>query len=98
VIEDRLRQWIERNSKLKWVLFDFSSINDIDAVAISTMENIIKAYSERGIRFAFCSMKGPVRDLVAKAGWDEKYGDYIRYRSLQQALKRIRTDVTAPHF
>jgi SulP family sulfate permease len=94
-VEDRLRQWIERNSKLKWVLFDFSGINDIDAVAVSTMENIIKAYSERGIRFAFCCMKGPVRDLVAKAGWDEKYGEYIGYRSLQKALKRIRTDVTA---
>jgi len=93
-VEDRLRQWIERNSKLKWVLFDFSGINDVDAVAISTLENIIKAYSERGIRFAFCCMKGPVRDLVARAGWEGKYGEDIRYRSLQQALKRIRTNST----
>ncbi|MFC1780835.1 SulP family inorganic anion transporter [Planctomycetota bacterium] len=89
-VEDRLRQWIERNSKLKWVLFDFSGVNDIDAVAISTLENIIKAYSERGIGFVFCSMKGPVRDLVAKAGWQDKYQENIRYDSLQQALKRIR--------
>ena len=93
-VEDRLRQWIERNSKLKWVLFDFSGINDVDAVAISTLENIIKAYSERGVRFAFCCMKGPVRDLVARAGWEGKYGENIGYRSLQQALKRIRTNDT----
>jgi len=93
-VEDRLRQWIERNSKLRWVLFDFSGINDVDAVAISTLENIIKAYSERGIRFAFCCMKGPVRDLVAKAGWEGKYGENIGYRSLQQALKRIRINDT----
>lgn len=93
-VEDRLRQWIERNSKLRWVLFDFSGINDVDAVAISTLENIIKAYSERGIRFAFCCMKGPVRDLVAKAGWEGKYGENIGYRSLQQALKRIKPDDT----
>jgi len=91
-VEDRLRQWIERNSKLKWVLFDFSGINDVDAVAISTLEDIIKASSERGIRFAFCCMKGPVRDLVAKAGWEGKYGENIGYRSLQQALKQIRTN------
>jgi len=89
-VEDHLRQWIERNSKLKWVLFDFSGINDVDAVAISTLENIIKVYSEREIRFALCCMKGPVRDLVAKAGWEGKYGENIGYRSLQQALKRIR--------
>jgi SulP family sulfate permease len=91
-VEDRLRQWIERNSKLKWVLFDFSGINDIDAVAVSTLENLIKAYSERGIRFAFCCMKGPVRDLVTKAGWEGRYGEDIGFRSLQQALKRIRAD------
>ncbi len=93
-VEDRLRQWIERNSKLKWVLFDFSGINDVDAVAISTLENIVKAYGERGIRFAFCCMKGPVRDLVARAEWEGKYGENIGYNSLQQALKRIRTNDT----
>lgn len=92
-VEDRLRQWIERNSKLKWVLFDFSGINDIDAVAISTLESIIKTYNERDIRFAFCCIKGPVRDLVAKAGWEEKYGEHIGYRSLQQALRQIRAVV-----
>jgi SulP family sulfate permease len=91
-VEDRLRQWIERNSKLKCVLFDFSGINDVDAVAISTLENIIDAYNERGIHFAFCCMKGPVRDLVAKAGWEVKYGENIGYSSLQQALKHLRTN------
>ena len=96
-VEDRLRLWIERNSKLKWVLFDFSGINDVDAVAISTLENIIKAYSERGIRFVLCCMKGPVRDLVARAGWEGKYGENIGYRSLQQALKRIRTSDLSSH-
>jgi hypothetical protein len=39
-------------------------------------------------------MKGPVRDLVAKAGWEGKYGENIGYRSLQQALKRIRINDT----
>jgi SulP family sulfate permease len=89
-VEDQLRRWIERNSKIKWVLCDFSGINDIDAVAISTLENIIEAYRERGIQFAFCSMKGPVRDLVAKAGWEDKYGENIGYHSFHQALKNIR--------
>jgi SulP family sulfate permease len=95
-VEDQLRRWIERNSEIKWVLCDFSGINDVDAVAINTLENIIEAYRERGIRFAFCSMKGPVRDLVAKAGWEEKYRENIGYNSLQQALKNIRTNSFDP--
>jgi len=55
------------------------------------LKDIVKAYSEREIWFAFCCMKGPVRDLIARAGWKGKYGENIGYRSLQQALKRIRT-------
>jgi SulP family sulfate permease len=34
-------------------------------------------------------MKGPVRDLVSKAGWQEKYGKNIEYLSIQHALKEI---------
>jgi SulP family sulfate permease len=34
-------------------------------------------------------MKGPVRDLVSKAGWKEKYGKNIEYLSVQHALKSI---------
>jgi SulP family sulfate permease len=34
-------------------------------------------------------MKGPVRDLVAKAGWEEKYGEQIKHPSIQHALQSI---------
>jgi SulP family sulfate permease len=34
-------------------------------------------------------MKGPVRDLVAKAGWEEKYGERIKHPSIQHALQSI---------
>ncbi|MHC4725365.1 MAG: SulP family inorganic anion transporter, partial [Planctomycetota bacterium] len=95
-VEDQLRRWIECNSEIKWVLCDFSGINDVDAVAISTLENIIETYRERGIRFAFCCMKGPIRDLVAKARWGEKYRENIGYNSLQQALKNIKTNNSDP--
>ena len=34
-------------------------------------------------------MKGPVRDLVAKAGWGDKYGRRVTYLSIQQALEDV---------
>jgi len=34
-------------------------------------------------------MKGPVRDLVARAGWEEKYGKWIKFNTLQAALEEI---------
>ena len=68
------------------IIFDLSGVNDIDAVAIETLEKLMDLYQGRGIAFLFAGMKGPIRDLVFKAGWNRKYGDRIAYHSLQQAV------------
>ena len=72
------------------VIIDLSSVNDIDAPAIDALEEILDRYEERGIRFLLTGMKGPVRDLVARAGWEEKYREAFQFPSLQQALMSIR--------
>jgi SulP family sulfate permease len=46
-------------------------------------------YLGQGIQFVFAGMKGPIRDLASKAGWEEKYGRRIEYFSIQHALKDI---------
>ncbi len=60
-----------------------------DAVAIDALEEVIENYHEKGIQFLFAGMKGPVRDLVGKAGWEEKYGERIKHPSIQHALQSI---------
>lgn len=86
-LEDKLRDAISGKPNLKWVILDFSGVNDMDAVAIDEMEELIENYHVAGIEFLFSGVKGPVRDLMAKAGWDRKYGDNISYLSVQHALK-----------
>jgi len=88
-LEDLLRKTIEDKKALKWVIMDLSGVNDIDAVAIDALEEIMETYRHRGIEFLFAAMKGPVRDLVAKAGWEEKYGNRIRFNTLQAAIEEI---------
>jgi len=88
-LEDRLRESILDKPEVRWIVIDMSGVNDIDAVAINTIDKIMENYKEMGITFAFAGMKGPVRDLVAKAGWKEKYGEHIYYLSLQDALQKI---------
>lgn len=87
--EDRLRKSLMERPAVKWVIIDLSGVNDIDAVAIDTLEDVIENYHEKGIQFLFAGMKGPVRDLVAKAGWEEKYGERIKHPSIQHALHSI---------
>jgi SulP family sulfate permease len=86
-LEDLLRKGLTDKPAVKWVIMDLSGVNDIDGVAIDTLEEIIETYKERGIRFLFAGMKGPIRDLVAKAGWKEKYGNQIKYLSIRHALQ-----------
>lgn len=86
-LEDLLRQSITEKPEVKWIIIDLSGVNDIDAVAISTLDEIMRTYRERGISFAFSAMKGPIRDIVTKAGWDEKYGKGIKHPSIQDALR-----------
>ncbi|MFB0507360.1 MAG: SulP family inorganic anion transporter, partial [Thermodesulfobacteriota bacterium] len=87
--ENLLRKRIVDKPDLKWILIDLSGVNDVDAVAIQTLEEMMKDYQEKGIDFVFAGMKGPVRDLVASAGWDEKYGQRVEYFSIKHALRVI---------
>jgi SulP family sulfate permease len=88
-LEDLLRRRIVEKPDVKWILMELSGVNDIDAVAVDRLGDIMDNYREQGIQFVFAGMKGPVRDLVFKAGWREKYGKQCEYLSLQHALKGI---------
>jgi SulP family sulfate permease len=88
-LEGFLRRRIVEKPNVKWVIMDLSGVNDMDAVGADTLSEIMNNYFEQGIQFVFAGMKGPVRDLVSKAGWKEKYGKNIEYLSIQHALKDI---------
>lgn len=88
-VEDWLRGVLTWRSDVTLIVFDLSGVNDIDAVALATMERVIDGYAEHGITIAFAGMKGPVRDLAGRAGWPEKYGKLIGFLSLQQAISEL---------
>jgi len=104
-LEDLLRERLHQKPDTRWVLLDFSGVNDIDAVAVETLERLMEGYGEHGIAFAFAGAKGPVRDVLARAGWTDRFGDRVRYTSLTHALqallppdeKRQRDDRTPAH-
>jgi SulP family sulfate permease len=87
--ENLLRKRIVDEPHVKWVVIDLSGVNDVDAVAVDTLEEMMRDYHEKGISFVFAGMKGHIRDLVARAGWEEKYGESIKHFSVKQALQEI---------
>jgi SulP family sulfate permease len=88
-LEDFLRQRIVEKRDVKWIVMDLSGVNDMDAIAVDRLDEIMGNYRDQGIYFIYAGMKGPVRDLIAKVKWEEKYGRRIEYLSVQHALKDI---------
>lgn len=88
-VEDWLRRIVFKRPGVHTIIFDLSGVNDMDAVALTTLEKIIASYKELGISVAFAGMKGPVRDLAERGDWPEKYGARIGYLSLQQAVREL---------
>ncbi|MGM0486533.1 MAG: SulP family inorganic anion transporter [Planctomycetota bacterium] len=88
-VENRLRQWLAERDEVEWVLLDMSGVNDMDASAIATFEELMEDFRDRGVRFAFAQTKGPVRDLIARAGWTGEHAPCVQYASLEQALQEI---------
>ena len=74
---------------LKYIVLDFSAVNDIDAVALETLEVLMESLKEIDIEVHIAGMKGPVRDVVEKAGWTKKFGTDISHLSVQHALETL---------
>ncbi len=88
-LEEKVRKAIDENRDLKYFIMDFSAVNAVDAVAIDEMEEAMHNFGEAGVQFYFAGVKGPVRDLLSKAGWDKKFGDKIYFVDVKQALEAI---------
>ncbi|TCS96637.1 SulP family inorganic anion transporter [Hazenella coriacea] len=88
-LEDRLRQCLSDRPEVKWIIFDYSGVNAIDAVAIDSMEELMVTYQRSGQKIIFAGIKGPVLDLMKKAGWDRRFKDQISYLSIEEALQSI---------
>ncbi len=91
-IEKCLNDVVAERPELEHIIFDFSAVNDIDAVALCNLEDKIADYKDNSINVYIAGMKGPVRDMVEKAGWFEKYGQNVQYMNVHQVLEKLTLD------
>lgn len=88
-LENTLRNGLLERPDCHEIIFDFSGVNDIDAVAVETLEVLIEEMRSQGVTVRIAAMKGPVRDVIARAGWHERFGEHISYFSIEQALEAV---------
>ena len=85
--KDKLQEYVKfKGDKLKFIIINGESLNDLDSSAIYTLFEVLKFYKSKGIQMAFTGLKGPVRDKMAKSGLMELLGSEYFFMSIQGAV------------
>lgn len=71
---------------LQAIVIDASGINQIDSSATTALEEILDDYRERGIALYLAALKGPVRDVLGRAGFPAKVGENRLFDRVEDAV------------
>ena len=86
--KDKLQEYAKyKGDKLKIIIIDGESLNDLDSSAIYTLLDILKYYKTKGIQMAFTGLKGPVRDKMVKSGLMDLIGAEFFFMSIHGAVE-----------
>src|SRR5690606_21557360 len=88
-LENSLRKALLEHPEYTRIILDFSGVNDMDAVAVETLEVLMGEMESQGVTVRIAAMKGPVRDITARAGWPERFGERVSHVSVERALEAI---------
>lgn len=89
-LEEQLCKRLAEKPETKWVVFDFSSVNSIDAVAVHALEDLMEQCQSGKVEIIFAGIKNTVLDVLKRADWEIKYGGSIHYMSIEDALSSIK--------
>ncbi|WP_368505987.1 SulP family inorganic anion transporter [Alkalihalophilus sp. As8PL] len=89
-VEARIQQAFLKSDKVDTLVIDFSGVNDVDAVAVDHLEELMNTYRDLDKRIYLCDVKGPVRDTLREAGWYETFKGQIEYQDLEHVLDHLK--------
>jgi len=72
--KDRLQEINSREQDLKVLILNFFPVNRIDSSAIHALEEVVHYFQAQHTHVLFVGVKGPVRDVLIRAGLEEKIG------------------------
>ncbi len=77
---------LAKGKTLKLFLLDADSMNGIDSSGVHAIKDLIEFCHDRNIQFQFAGVKGPIRDILHRAGIVEKIGDENFFFRIQHAV------------
>lgn len=93
--KEKLEELVEKKNKLKIIIIDGEAINSIDSSGIYMLNSLVEKYKEEEIDIAFSGIKGPVRDVLQKAGIMRKIKYENCFMSIQDAVDAFEKNKTS---
>ncbi len=77
---------IDKGERLKAIILNFESINNLDSSGVHALDEVISEYKAQGVTMLFANVKGPVRDAMSKGHLMKKIGREQFFMSVQEAV------------
>jgi high affinity sulfate transporter 1 len=95
--QERVLRHVRRGGPdVKWIVVAAEPITDVDATAVSELRELLDDLDDRGVRFAFAELKGPVWDQLVAYGIADRIGDRYRFPTLGTAVKAYVDETGTP--
>lgn len=71
------------------VILDMYPVNKIDSSALHVLGDVLESLRDRGVRLALSGLKGPVRDVLRRAGTLDKVGAENVFAEVHEAVEAL---------
>ena len=85
-LRDVVERALAERAEAAGLVLDLSAVNDVDAVGLGALDQLMAELDQRGLEVHLAGMKGPVRDVAARAGWTERHAGRAFHLSIDQAV------------
>ncbi|TVR89478.1 MAG: sulfate permease [Trueperaceae bacterium] len=85
-LRDVVERTLAERDDARGLVLDLSAVNDVDAVGLDGLDALMRELDQRGVEVHLAGMKGPVRDVAARAGWRERHAERAFHVGLDQAV------------
>ncbi|NNE34235.1 MAG: STAS domain-containing protein, partial [Rhodothermales bacterium] len=78
---------------IRAVVLDMYPVNKIDSSALHSLAEVLEVFGERAVRFYVSGAKGPVRDIMRKAGLEDRIGSANFQASIHEAVEAAQSGI-----
>ena len=86
---DRIKQMVEADPNLKFLIFDAQATTDMDITAAETMDDVCEYLKKHNVQLEICHANLPFRKALERGGILEKLGNPNLYGSAHECVQAL---------